>query len=84
VWRKLNKAVKKQCVLPTVKHGGNSIMVWGSFLWHGVGKLIPIEGKMDSNYYTMILCENLEPASVQMGIEDNYIFQQDNENKEIC
>jgi len=64
VWRKLNKALKKRYILPTVKNGGGSIMVWGCFLWHGVGKLIRIEGKMDANYYTMILSENLEPASV--------------------
>ena len=50
-------------------HNGTGLffVAWG---W----KTYSIEGKMEANYYTMILSEKLEPASVQMGIEDYYIL----------
>lgn len=33
VWRKPGEAHKNECLRPTVKHGGGSIMVWGSMSW---------------------------------------------------
>ncbi len=29
VWRQPGEEYKDKCVLPTVKHGGGSVMVWG-------------------------------------------------------
>ncbi len=29
VWRQPGEKYKDKCVLPTVKHGGGSVMVWG-------------------------------------------------------
>ncbi len=37
VWRKPNEALKPRNLIPTVKHGGGSIMVWGSMASNGVG-----------------------------------------------
>ncbi len=53
----------------------------GMFLWYGVRKLVPIDGRMDATYYNNILAKNLEESSLQVGIEDDYIFQQDNDPK---
>ena len=33
--------------IPTVKHGGGSIMLWGCFSAAGSGRLVRIEAKMD-------------------------------------
>ena len=40
VWRKSG-------TIPTVKHGGGNIMVWGCLSAAGTGKLVRIEGKMN-------------------------------------
>ncbi len=51
--------VKK--ILPTVKHGGGSIMVWGCVSVAVTGELRFIEGNMDSNMYCDILKQKMIP-----------------------
>ena len=50
VWRKPG-------TIPTVKHSGGSIKLWGSF--SGTGRLVRIEGRMNGANYREILNENL-------------------------
>ncbi len=44
VWRQPGDEYKDNCVLPTVKHGGGSVMVWGCMSAAGTGELQFIEG----------------------------------------
>ncbi len=46
---------KYKCVLPTVKHGGGSVMVWGCMSAGETGELQFIEGTMNANIYCDIL-----------------------------
>ena len=51
---------KKPGPIPTVKHGGGSIMLWGSFSAARTGRLVKIEGKMNgAKYRREILDKNL-------------------------
>ena len=47
VWWKTNTAHHPEHIIPTVKHGGGSIMLWGCFSSARTGKLVRVDGKMD-------------------------------------
>ena len=51
VWQQPGEDYKDKCVMPTVKHGGGNVMVWGCMSAAGVGELHFIEGNMNSNMY---------------------------------
>ena len=70
----------ESCIVPTVKHGGGSIMVWGSVCGNGVGKLIKIDGIMDKNVYHNILVRHAIPSGLEV-IGHGFIYQQDNDPK---
>ncbi|KAK3556624.1 hypothetical protein QTP70_010818 [Hemibagrus guttatus] len=52
--------------IPTVKHGGGSIMLWGCFSAAGTGRLVRIEGKMNAAMYREILDENLLQSALDL------------------
>ena len=68
VWRKPGTAHHQANTIPTVKHGGGSIMLWGCCSAAGTGRLVRIEGKMNAAMYRDILDENLlQSAGPQTG-----------------
>jgi hypothetical protein len=81
VCRKKGLALESKNCIPTVKHGGGNIMIWGSFSSKGVGSLAFIDTKMTACGYRRILCENLEKSRSLTGLTGEFIFQQDNDPK---
>ena len=55
VWCTPRETFDFQCIVPTGKHGGNSITVWGCFTRQGIGKLHILDRTMDRCYYRKIL-----------------------------
>ncbi|CDQ57887.1 unnamed protein product [Oncorhynchus mykiss] len=47
VWRKKKDEYNPKNTIPTVKHGGGNIILWGCFSAKGTGRLHRIEGRMD-------------------------------------
>ncbi len=51
VWRRRNAACDPKNTIPTVKHGGGNIMLWGCFSAKGTGQLHRCKGTMDGAMY---------------------------------
>ncbi|GFT39113.1 transposable element Tc1 transposase [Trichonephila clavipes] len=83
VWRKPNTALDPKNLHPTVKHGGVSVMVWGRMASNGVGNLVFIDGIMDHKLYIDIRNNNLKESAKKLGLDGNFIFQQDNATPNI-
>ena len=83
VWSSRYEEFDPKCTVPIVKHGGDSVMVWGCFTKKRVGKLCILDRRMNRFYYQQILKENLLPSLQQLGHGMNFTFMYDNDPKHI-
>ncbi|KAK3518334.1 hypothetical protein QTP86_018638 [Hemibagrus guttatus] len=81
IWHKSNTAFQKKNIIPTVKYGGGSVMVWGCFAASGSGRLAVINGTMNSAVYQKILKENVWPSVCDLKLKQTWVLQQDNDPK---
>ena len=72
---------RKPGTIPTVKHGGGSIMLWGYFSEAGTGRLIRIKGKINEGKYRAILDEILLQSAQDLIMGHTVTFQHDNDPK---
>ncbi|ORD99159.1 TC1A [Hepatospora eriocheir] len=75
-----NRYLKKY-LTPTVKHGKGNIKLQGCFSYNGVDRLEIIKRNMDTIMYTKIFNKNLKKSAKDLGLDENFVFQQDNDPK---
>lgn len=80
VRRGKDERTKMDCIIPTVKHGGGSVMVWGAMCSSGVLPLVKIHGIMLKEHYHTILSRKALPGGKQL-LGPGLCFQQDNDPK---
>lgn len=85
VRRQPGEEMNEDCLVPTVKHGGGKIMVWGCFHASGVGILKLVTGHMDQHQYHTILTHSMMPELKRLTNEEPaaviWLFQHDNDPK---
>jgi hypothetical protein len=80
-WRKPDTAHHPYNTIPTMKHGGRSIMLCGCFSAAGTGRLVRIEGTMNGAKHRNRLDENLLQSANNLRLGRICTFQQDNDHK---
>ena len=63
VWRKRNAEYNPKNTIPTVKHGGGNLILWGCFSPKGTERLHRIGGRMIGAMYREILGDNLSEST---------------------
>lgn len=85
VWRKALTSLEARNIIPTVKFGKLSVMVWGCISSRGVGELAFIDTTMDAQHYLSILKSHLINSANKFGFISNnkphFKFYQDNDPK---
>ena len=77
VWRKRKAKYNAKNTIPTVKHGGGNLMLWGCFSAKGTGRLHRIERRMNGAMYREILGDNLLPSVKSLKMGCGWAFQHD-------
>ncbi|KAI4875011.1 hypothetical protein NFI96_001075 [Prochilodus magdalenae] len=81
VWRTKNDEYHPKNTIPTVKHGGGGIMLWGCLSAHGTGRLHCIKERRTGAMYCEILGNNLLPSVRALKMGRGWVFQHDNDPK---
>ena len=67
MWQQPDEEYKDKSIMPTVKHGGGSVTVWGCMSAASAGELQFIEGAMNANMYCDILKQSMIPSLRRLG-----------------
>ena len=75
--RRVGERVISAFVVPTVKHGGRGVMVWGCFAGDTVRDLFRIQGTLNQlGYYSILNRYDIQSGLVLVGL--SFFFQYDN------
>ena len=66
------------CVVPTVKHWGGGVMVWGCFARDSVCDFFRIQGTLNQHGYHSVLQRYAIPSGLRL-VGLSFVFQQDND-----
>jgi hypothetical protein len=61
VWRTPKEAHNSECLVPTVKHGEGSVMVWAAILLYSVAPTITLHGRITARKYVDRLGNQVHP-----------------------
>ena len=76
--RRVSEEFIDDCVFPTVKHGGGSVMIWGCFCGDETGMMVKVTGNMNSEKYCELLGNVVLVPSAWSIRGLDYMFQHDN------
>ena len=80
-WHKNGTAFKKHNIIPTIKFGDGSILIWGCFSSKGTGEIQVIHRRMNGSIYWEILGKNLQKSATSLGHGRNFVLQLNNDPK---
>ncbi|GFV03902.1 DDE_3 domain-containing protein [Trichonephila clavipes] len=77
-WRAPVPAYDRDCLLPTVKHGDGSVMIWAVVSWFSAGLIVTLNGRITREKYREILADQIYSMMQTLFSAGDGIFQHDN------
>jgi hypothetical protein len=71
------EAYNPECLVPTVKCGGGSVMIWSTVSWYSASAVITLNGQITAIDYMDILENQVHPM-VLIFPNNDAVFQDDN------
>jgi hypothetical protein len=71
-------AYNPECLVPTVKHGRSSVMVWAAISWYSVGLIITLHGRITASEYVDILGNQVQPMVQTLFPNNDALLKEDN------
>jgi hypothetical protein len=78
VWKTSKEAKNPECLVPTVKHGGGSVMVSAAISWHFAGSIITHHGRITVRKYVDRLGNQVHHMIQTLFPNNDAVFQDDN------
>ena len=75
--RRVGERWKNECLRPSVKYGGGSVLVWACISASGI---VRIDGIVNAEKYRQVLIHHAIPSGKRL-IGNGFIFQHDNDHK---
>ena len=76
VWRTSKAAYNPECLVPSVKHGGGTVMIWAAISWYSAGPINTLSGRITASDYMDILGTQVHPMVQILFPNNNAIFQE--------
>jgi len=71
------EAYNTECLVPTVKCGGGSMMMWAAISWYSARPVITLNGRITASDYMHILGNDVHPVVQQLFPNSDVVFQDD-------
>jgi len=84
VRRTPKKTYNPECLVPIVKHGARSVMIWAAISWYSVGPIISLIGRITASDYVDIVGDQVLHPMVRRLFPKNVAFSQDDVSPIHC
>ena len=71
------EACNPKCLVPTVKHGGGSVMIWATISWYSAGPIITMIGRNTASDCVDSLRSQVHPMVQMLYPNNEAAFQDD-------
>jgi hypothetical protein len=78
VRRTTKEVYNSEYLVPTVKHGESSVIVWAAISWYSVGPIITLLGRITVREYVDSLGNQMNPMIQMLFPKSDAVFQYDN------